>query len=187
VAVLSPHIVLDPAEVLISYSGVDQAARSDLPSMTEIYNAAVRERSATADDVQRSIGERGEWFDGYRWSEGCPLIVVRRAGRVVGYAGATHFRAGKSGYDGCLEVSLYVAAAARGEGCGRLLGQAVAHAAKALGNRLLLALVFSDNASSNGLFAHLGFQLCAHLPHAVMFPDDAPMTRDVGIWQLQLR
>jgi L-amino acid N-acyltransferase len=182
-----PLQVPSPGVVLGDFLGVRQAVLGDLPGMTAIYNDAVVERSATADAEQRSVEERTVWFDHYRWVEGCPLIVVERDGDVVGYAGATHFRAGKAGYNGCLEVSIYVAPGARGGGYGQLLGRAVTQAAEALGNRLLLALVFSDNAASNGLFANLGFQLCAHLPRAVIFPDTAAQSRDVGIWQRQLR
>ena len=96
------------------------------------------------------------------------------------------FRPGKQGYDGCLEVSLYVDREARGRGLGRQLGAALIHAARSLDNRVLMALVFADNSRSNGLFAHLGFNLCAHLPQAVLFPEPENKPRDVGIWMISL-
>ena len=130
--------------------------------------------------------ERSVWFDQYQWSAGFPLLVLEDQGRVVGYAGAAPFRPGKQGYDGCLEVSLYIDSETRGRGFGRRLGSAIIHAARVLNNRVLMALVFADNSRSNGLFADLGFKLCAHLPQAVLFPEAGSKPRDVGIWMISL-
>jgi phosphinothricin acetyltransferase len=174
------------AAALADHDGMRPALLSDLPRMTEIYNQAVPERNATADTELRSPEDRQDWFAAYSWSAGCPLLVVEEDGRVVGYAGATSFRPEKRGYDGCLEVTLYVARSARGRGLGRRLGRALTDVASELGNRLLLALVFADNSHSNGLFAHLGYSLRAHLPGAIVFPEDAPRSRDVGIWSREL-
>ena len=177
---------LSAEHVLAAHAGMRRAEATDLARLTAIYNQAVPERTATADTQLRSVEERRAWFALYDWSRGCPLVVVEEQGEVLGYVGAAPFRAGKQGYDGCLEVSLYVDPAARGHGLGRRLGAAVVHAARALNNRALMALVFADNSRSNGLFAHLGFNLCAHLPGAVQFPDPGAKGRDVGIWMLNL-
>ena len=173
-------------QALDAYEGIRRAQPSDLEALTRIYNQSVPERSATADTQLRTPDERQVWFERYDWSSGCPLLVFEEAGRVLGYAGAVPFRPGKQGYDGCLEVSLYIDRLARGSGLGRRLGQALIHAARSLNNRVLMALVFADNSRSNGLFAHLGFNLCAHLPSAVLFPEPQSKPRDVGIWMITL-
>ncbi len=177
---------LDAEHVLAEHPGMRPASSDDLQRLTAIYNQAVPERTATADTALRQVDERHVWFARYAWTRGCPLVVYEEDGKVLGYAGAAPFRDGKQGYDGCLEVSLYIDRAARGRGLGRRLGHAVVDAARALNNRVLLALVFSDNSQSNGLFAHLGFNLCGHLPGAVQFPDPDATPRDVGIWMLTL-
>lgn len=176
----------DAVHVLRGFPGIRRAKISDIERLTSIYNQAVPERSATADTRLRAATERRVWFDQYQWSDGLPLLVLEDEGRVVGYAGAAPFRPGKQGYDGCLEVSLYVDREARGRGVGRQLGSALIHAARMLNNRVLMALVFADNSRSNGLFAHLGFNLCAHLPQAVLFPEPENKPRDVGIWMISL-
>ena len=177
---------LDAETVLDGFPGIRRAKISDIERLTTIYNQAVPERSATADTMIRTATERCVWFEKYQWDEGFPLLVLEVEGRVVGYAGAAPFRPGKQGYDGCLEVSLYVDRNARGRGLGRQLGSALVHAARTLNNRVLMALVFADNSRSNGLFAHLGFNLCAHLPQAVLFPEPENKPRDVGIWMISL-
>ena len=176
----------DAVRVLNGFSGIRQAQIGDIERLTSIYNQAVPERSATADTMLRTAQERSVWFDRYQWSAGFPLLVLEDQGRVVGYAGAAPFRPGKQGYDGCLEVSLYIDSETRGRGFGRRLGSALIHAARVLNNRVLMALVFADNSRSNGLFAHLGFKLCAHLPQAVLFPEAGSKPRDVGIWMISL-
>ena len=80
--------------------------------------------------------------------------------------------------------SLYVDRAWRSRGVGRQLGHGVVHAARALNNRVLMALVFADN-DGNGLFAHLGFNLCAFAA-SVVFPEAPDRPRDVGIWMMSL-
>ena len=177
---------LDAEAVLAGHPSVRRARVDDLPRITEIYNQAVPERTATADTQQRSVAERRVWFDRYRWDEGCPLVVWEEDGEVLAFAGAAPFRPGKQGYDGCNEVSLYCCQSARGRGIGRRLGAGLVEACRALNNRVLMALVFADNSRSNGLFARLGFQLCAHLPGVVLFPGPDSSPRDVGIWTLTL-
>jgi L-amino acid N-acyltransferase YncA len=172
--------------VLAEHGGMRAARLADLPRLTAIYNQAVPERSATADTKIRSAEERRSWFDDYPWAEGCPLLVLEEQGSVVGYAGAALFRPGKQGYEGCLEVTLYVDSSARGRGLGRRLLAALIDAAKALNNRVLVSLVFADNSHSNGLFAHHGFSLCGNLTDAILFPEPGAKPRDVCLWMLSL-
>jgi phosphinothricin acetyltransferase len=177
---------LQATGVLAGHVGMRAACLADLPRLTAIYNQAVPERSATADTQIRSAAERRAWFDSYPWEQGCPLLVLEEREKVVGYAGAAPFRPGKQGYEGCLEVTLYVDSAARGRGLGRRLLAALIDASRALNNRALMSLVFADNSHSNGLFAHHGFSLSGHLPGAVLFPEPGAKPRDVGLWMLSL-
>ncbi|MBF95390.1 MAG: hypothetical protein CMH58_09555 [Myxococcales bacterium] len=162
-----------------------QATLDDLAAMTTIYNQAVLERSATADPYPRAPEDRHEWFQRYGWEDGHPLIVWEEAEQVIAYCGLSGFRA-KEGYNGCVEMTLYVCQRQRGRGIGRMLGEAMIALGKEMGNRVILALVFADNSRSNGLFARLGFSLSGHFPGAVLFPGDDEQPRDVGIWHLRL-
>ncbi|MBM66221.1 MAG: GNAT family N-acetyltransferase [Myxococcales bacterium] len=161
------------------------AKLADLPAMTEIYNQAVHERSATADPYPRDVDDRRSWFDRYQWEAGHPLIVWEEAGQVQAYCGLSSFRS-KAGYDGCVEMTLYVRQCQRGRGIGRAIGEAMVELGRGLGNRVILALVFADNSGSNGLFSRLGFSLSGHFPEAVLFPGEHEHPRDVGIWHLRL-
>lgn len=162
-----------------------QAVISDLPAMTEIYNQAVLERSATADPYPREHGDRVQWFERYGWEDGHPLLVWEEQGSIHAYCGLSAFR-DKAGYKGCVEMTLYVRKSERRRGIGPAIGAAVVDLGRSLNNRVILALVFADNAASNGLFSRLGFSLSGHFPGAVLFPGDTVHPRDVGIWHLRL-
>ena len=64
--------------------------------------------------------------------------MAERAGSVLGYAYANHFRPRKA-YRFCLEDSVYLAEAAKGQGVGTLLLAELMARCEALGARQMLA------------------------------------------------
>ena len=83
--------------------------------------------------------------------------MAERAGAVVGYAYANHFRPRRA-YRFCLEDSIYFAPEAQGQGLGRpLLAELIAQC-EARGARQMLAVIGdSANQGSIGLHRALGF------------------------------
>jgi len=85
-------------------------------------------------------------------------LVARRGGRVVGWAALTRV-SGRCIYAGVAEVSVYVAAAARGEGVGRALLEALIAASEEGGVWTLQAGIFPENAASIALHERCGFRV----------------------------
>lgn len=85
-------------------------------------------------------------------------LVARRAGRVVGWAALTRV-SGRCVYAGVAEVSVYVAASARGEGVGRALLEALIAASEQAGVWTLQAGIFPENAASIALHERCGFRV----------------------------
>jgi len=87
----------------------------------------------------------------------CRLLAERR-GAAAGWAALSRVSA-RPVYRGVCEVSLYVAAAARGEGIGRALLTALVAASEAAGIWTLQAGIFPENEASLALHAALGFRI----------------------------
>jgi L-amino acid N-acyltransferase YncA len=89
---------------------------------------------------------------------GLPWLVAERAGEVLGYAYANQFRP-RPAYRFCLEDSIYLAPAARGQGLGKLLLAELMSQCQARGARQMLAVIGdSANAGSIGVHRALGFE-----------------------------
>jgi len=85
-------------------------------------------------------------------------LVARRGGRVVGWAALTRVSA-RCVYAGVAEVSVYVAAVARGAGVGRALLEALVSASEEAGVWTLQAGIFPENAASIALHERCGFRV----------------------------
>jgi phosphinothricin acetyltransferase len=130
---------------------------ADLPAITDIYGWNVLNGTGTfeleAPDLDEMTRRRDDVL-----SKGLPWLVVERAGSVLGYAYANHFRPRKA-YRFCLEDSVYLAADAKGQGLGRLLLAELMARCEALGARQMLAVIGdSANLGSVGVHRTLGFE-----------------------------
>lgn len=91
-------------------------------------------------------------------ASGLPWLTAERAGRVVGYAYAGPFRP-RPAYRFCVENSIYVDAAARGQGVGALLLAELIARCEAWGARQMVAVIGdSANAGSIGVHRAAGFR-----------------------------
>ena len=85
------------------------------------------------------------------------LVALDEAARVLGWAALTPV-SGRCVYAGVAEVSVYVAAAARGRGVGRQLLAALVAASEQNGIWTLQAGIFEDNHPSLSIHAGAGFR-----------------------------
>jgi len=96
-----------------------------------------------------------------KWSEakivGCSLVARDAAGDIVGWAFLTPV-SDRCFYAGVAEVSVYVAAAARGRGVGDPLMRALIAQSEATGIWTLQAGIFPENKSSIALHVRNGFR-----------------------------
>lgn len=124
----------------------------DWPEVRRIYLEGIATKQAT---FQTEAPDWVAWDAGHRPS--C-RFVCEAAGAVLGWAALSPVSS-RSVYAGVAEVSVYVAAAARGRKVGHLLLAALVEAAEADGVWTLQASIFPENAASLALHARLGFRV----------------------------
>ena len=91
-------------------------------------------------------------------AHGLPYLVAEEAGRVLGFAYASPFRA-RAAYRYTVEDTVYVAPDVIGKGVGRTVLTAVLDACETIGLRQVVAVIGdTGNAGSIGLHRSLGFE-----------------------------
>lgn len=134
---------------------IRRATTGDADGIARIYNHAVLNLAATAQETVQSASERTAWLAEHD-AQGLPVFVAAQGGTVVGWSSLSAFHA-RSGYRFTVEDSVYVDADWYGRGLGkRLLAPLVQHARHA-GFHAIIAWVDGENAASMALHAGFGF------------------------------
>ena len=122
----------------------------DWPAVRAIYEDGIRSGDATFET------ETPSWA---RWDAAHPelRLVAEREGSVVGWAALSPVSARRC-YRGVGEVSVYVAAEARGDGLGRALLDELVERSEQAGYWTLSAGVFPENEASLRLHKACGFR-----------------------------
>ncbi len=137
------------------------AEPADLPAILAIYNDAVVNTTASWDYEPSTLEQRAQWFEQHR-KLGLPVLVaVDELDTVVGWGSLSKFR-DRIGYQYTVEHSVYVAAAYRRQGIGRLIVLALIDAARQLGKRTLIGGLDASNEASLHLHESLGFEQVAY-------------------------
>jgi L-amino acid N-acyltransferase YncA len=130
---------------------------TDLPAITRIYGVAVLEGTGTFELEPPDEAEMARRRDAVL-ANGLPWLTAEREGAVLGYAYANHFRPRRA-YRFCLEDSIYLDRAARGQGVGRQLLAELLAQCEARGARQMLAVIGdAANAGSVALHRACGFE-----------------------------
>ena len=132
---------------------MEPARPADAEEIAVIYNAAIAERSATFETRARSAAEIARRIEGSR----LPFLSARQGNTVVGWTALGPY-SDRPAYAGVAECSVYVAPAARGQGIGTRLIEAVSEAAKQQGIHKLLGKLFPTNVASVKLVERCGFR-----------------------------
>jgi L-amino acid N-acyltransferase YncA len=130
---------------------IEKMCDSDWTAVQAIY-----EQGITAGDATFETEAPG-WVDWDRNHLQDCRLVARKQDHVVGWAALTPV-SGRSVYAGVAEVSLYVAASARGQGIGKALLQALVETSERAGIWTLQAGIFPENAISISLHRACGFR-----------------------------
>lgn len=125
---------------------------ADWPAVRAIYEEGIATGQAT---FETAAPEWPAW-DAARLAVG--RLVARRGQRVIGWAALSPVSS-RAVYAGVAEVSIYVAAAARGQGVGKTLLRALIEAAEDGGLWTLQAGIFPENAASLALHQSCGFRV----------------------------
>jgi L-amino acid N-acyltransferase YncA len=140
---------------------IRDARDADLPAILAIHNDAILTMTAIWDETPVDLANHQAWFAA-RQSAGFPVLVCENDAALLGYASFGDFRAW-SGYRHTVEHSVYVAREHRRRGAARLLLEALASRAGALGKHVMVGCIEAENAPSIALHAQLGFTLAGRL------------------------
>lgn len=130
---------------------LDQLKGEDWPAVRALYQAGIETGDATFET------ETPDWIEWDAAHLSAGRLVARREGQVIGWAALSPV-SGRCVYAGVAEVSVYVAADARGKGVGReLLLELLAQSEKQ-GLWTLQAGIFPENEASLALHRGCGFR-----------------------------
>jgi L-amino acid N-acyltransferase YncA len=140
------------------------ATEADLPSVTRIYEHAVRHGTATFELVPPDLAEMTRRFRALT-EGGFPYLVAMLEGIVVGYAYAGAYRP-RPAYRFTVENSIYLDPAIHRRGIGMKLLWRLIEDSEARGYRQMIAVIGdSANTGSIGLHAACGFQMIGTHPN----------------------
>ena len=141
---------------------IRDATEADLPSIINIYNAAIATRIATAQLEPVAIDDGRDWLRQHPPDQ-YPFWVAEIDGQIGGWLSCKSFLP-RCAYRGTVELSVYVDERVRRRGIARKLLQEAIRRAPALGVTAMVGLIFRQNEASLGLFEGLGFCRWGLLP-----------------------
>src|SRR5438552_3738830 len=92
---------------------IRRAQLADLEAITDIYNDAILNTTATFDAEPKSPADRLKWFRAH--DERHPILVAVEHGKVAGWSSLSKW-SDRRAYDHTAETSFYVKAEFRGRG-----------------------------------------------------------------------
>ncbi len=141
---------------------IRDAVETDLPTVVEIYNTAVRSRISTAQLEPVSVADRKPWFEQHSSSH--PLWVAEEVDRIAGWLSFHPFLP-RGAYRGTAEISVYISETFQRQGIGRAMVEKAIAYSPTLHLHTLIAGIFGHNEPSLHFFEQLGFVRWGHLPH----------------------
>jgi phosphinothricin acetyltransferase len=134
---------------------IRKAEFSDLPRITEIYNQAVVNTTATMDTEKRTEIEGKRWFQQHEGKY--PVLVAEWGGTFAGWGSLSPW-SDRIGYSRTVELSFYVREEFRGKGIGKKLMEALLAEGARYGFHSILSRITSDNQVSLGIHRIFGFR-----------------------------
>ncbi|WP_350560078.1 N-acetyltransferase family protein [Psychrobacter sp. CAL346-MNA-CIBAN-0220] len=155
---------------------VQRASNHDLPAILDIYNQSIAGKQATANLAPVTTEERVTWFQEHLNHPTRPIYVVKAitdidqtniqndASPIIVAWGSFSDLYARTAYHISSEISIYLHQGYHGQGLGSSLTRWMMTQAPSLGLRNVVALVFSHNQPSLGLFHKLGFEQWGYMP-----------------------
>lgn len=131
------------------------AKLSDLAAITDIYNEAIRNTTATFDTEPKTQREQTAWFRAH--DERHPIFVAELDGLVVGWACLSQW-SDRCAYSATAEISLYIKNGFRGKGVGRKLMGSIDAEAQRLRLHTAVVRITEGNLASLHLAERFGFR-----------------------------
>lgn len=136
------------------------AQLKDLPAISEIYNDAVLNTTASYDYEPRDMKHRLAWYELHQ-KQDLPVFVAENEKGVVGWSSLTKYH-DRMGYRFTVEDSVYIAEPHRGKGIGKALLAPLIQAARQRDLRAIIGAIDADNQASIRLHARFGFEKVGH-------------------------
>ena len=136
------------------------AEPKDLPAISEIYNHAVLNTTASYDYEPRDMNQRVAWYELHQ-KQNLPVFVAENESAVIGWGSLGKYR-DRIGYRFTVEDSVYVAEAHRGKGVGKALLGPLIQAARDRKLSAIIGAIDADNKASIRLHAGFGFEKVGH-------------------------
>ena len=127
----------------------------DIPAITEIYNDASLNSTATFDTKIKTIADRMEWFNNH--GEKYPVLSAEMDDNVIGWASLSKW-SDRCAYEKTAEVSVYIHKDFRGKGIGKKLLEQLILQGKKAGIHYMLARISQGNESSIHIHEVFGFE-----------------------------
>lgn len=140
------------------------ATQNDLKKITEIYNATIPSRLATADTEPVSLESKQKWFDEHSANKRPLWIIEDNKKNIIGWVSFQSFY-GRPAYDGTVEISIYLDEEYQGKGLGKQILEYCMNKAPEFEIKIILGFIFSHNEPSIKLFKHFGFEVWGQLPN----------------------
>jgi L-amino acid N-acyltransferase YncA len=133
---------------------IREAWKSDLPAIAAIYNDAIEKTVATFACRPRTNQEMQEWYVAHDSRH--PAYVLTRGREVVGW-GSLSIWSQREGYRDTVEISVYLAPSARGQGLGGRMFDHLVEISKKLGHHCVICCHTVGNYSMERLVETRGF------------------------------
>lgn len=130
------------------------ASEFDIAAITDIYNDAILNTTATFDTETKLMEERMIWFRNH--DKNHPVIVAEIKGDVIGWASLSKW-SDRCAYDSTAEVSVYVHKDFRDQGIGKRLLEVITLEGEEKGLHTLISRITEGNEKSIYLHERLGF------------------------------
>ena len=133
---------------------IRHATIGDLGDITEIYNHAILNTTATFDTEPKSWDEQKQWFDHH--GPEYAILVAELDGQVVAWASLSKW-SDRCAYSETAEGSLYVKEGYRGHGIGKRLLRCLLEEGRGAGLHTIIGRVAGGNEVSLRLLRSSGF------------------------------
>ncbi|OCL26389.1 GCN5 family acetyltransferase [Orenia metallireducens] len=139
---------------------IRRAEIKDLGRITEIYNDAILNTTATFDIEIKTVDSRREWFDCH--NEKLPIYVAEKD-EVMGWVSLSKLF-NKGAYAATVEISIYVDKKYRNRGVANaLMKKIVSHAIENEEIHTVIARITGENKTSIHLHQKFGFEFAGTL------------------------
>lgn len=131
--------------------------------MTDIYNYAIENLTATFDTVPSTVESRLTWLDEHVGPY--PAIVAEQGGEVAGWGSLSPFHE-RPGWRFTVENAVYVRPDKCGLGIGKAILARLIELAREHGHHAIIAQIAGDNTPSTKLHQKFGFETVGVLKEA---------------------